>query len=219
MAQEIHRKQLEKWFLFVAHLGSLLPLVVFGWDAVQGQLGFNPVETALRRSGRVAVVLLILSLAVTPLRKIFNLKVLFKLRKPLGLYAALYAGLHFAAFAIWDYGLNLELIWQEFIQKPFLLLGLGSLLILAILAVTSFRYWQVKFRSGWRWLQRTVYLAAVLALAHYLLAVKGDLLTLQGDYTRPLIAVGVLLLLFLLRVPFIYQPLQRWLGRRKKSTT
>ena len=207
------RKHIEKWLLVATHLGGILPLAHFGWVALRGQLGFNPVETALRHSGRAAVVLLILSLAVTPLRLIFNLNVLHKLRKPLGLYAALYAGLHFAAFALWDYRLNLDLIWQAFIQKPFLLLGLGSLLILTLLAVTSTRYWQVKLRSGWRWLQRTVYLAAVLALAHYLLAVKGDLLTLQGDYTRPLIAAGVLLLLLLLRLPFIYQPLKRLVGR------
>ena len=217
MAQGIQKKQLEKWLLIAAHLGSLLPLAHFGWVALQGQLGFNPVETALRQSGRAAVVLLIFSLAVTPLRKIFHLNILHKLRKPLGLYAALYAGLHFAAFAAWDYRLNLVLIWQEFVQKPFLLLGLGSLLILGILAATSFRYWKVKLRSGWRWLQRTVYLAAVLAIAHYLLAVKGDLLTLQGDYARPLVAGGVLLLLFLLRVPLIYQPLQRWLARLSKK--
>jgi methionine sulfoxide reductase heme-binding subunit len=214
MTDSIQRKRIEKWLLITTHVGSLLPLALFSWTALQGQLGFNPVETALRHSGRAAVALLILSLAVTPLRKIFNLNVLHKLRKPLGLYAALYAGLHFAAFALWDYRLNLGLICEAFIQKPFLLLGLGSLLILVILAVTSTRDWRVRLRSGWRWLQRTVYLAAVLALAHYLLAVKGDLLTLQGDYTRPLIAGGVLLLLFLLRIPLVYQPLQRWLKRQ-----
>ncbi len=213
MVQVIHQKQLEKWLLVSAHLGSILPLALFGRAALQGQLGFNPVETALHRSGRAAVALLILSLAVTPLRKVFNLSILHKLRKPLGLYAALYAGLHFAAFAAWDYGLNLGLIWQAFAQKPFLLLGLGSLLILGLLAATSFRYWQAKLRGGWRWLQRTVYLAAVLAIAHYLLAVKGDLLTLQGDYARPLVAGGVLLLLLLLRLRPIYQPLLRWLSR------
>jgi len=211
MTHGIQRKHIEKWLLVATHLGSLFPLALFGWAALRGQLGFNPVETALRQSGRAAVALLILSLAVTPLRKIFNLNALHKLRKPLGLYAALYAGLHFAAFALWDYRLNLVLIWQEFLQKPYLLLGFGSLLILLILAVTSTRYWQVRLRSGWRWLQRAVYLAAVLALAHYLLAVKGDLLTLQGEYTRPLIAGAALLILFVLRVPLVYQTLQRWL--------
>lgn len=212
MGQVTHKKQLAKVILVTAHLGSLLPLLIFSWNALQGQLGFNPIDTALQRSGRAAVTLLLLSLSITPLRKIFNLTILQKLRKTLGLYAALYAGLHFGAFAVWDYGLNLGLIWQELIQKPFLLLGMGSLLILGVLAATSFRYWQVKLRSGWHRLQKLVYLAAILAIAHYLLAIKGDLLTLQGDYTRPLIAGGLLLFLLLLRIPRIYQPLQQWLG-------
>jgi methionine sulfoxide reductase heme-binding subunit len=139
MEQHTARKTVEKWLLAAVHLGSLLPLALFGVSALRGQLGFNPVETALRHSGRAAVALLLLSLAVTPLRKILNLPLLGRLRKPLGLYAALYAGLHFAAFALWDYGLNLGLIWLEFRQKPFLTLGLISLLILAVLAATSTR--------------------------------------------------------------------------------
>lgn len=214
MEQHTARKKVEKWFLAAVHLGSILPLALFGTSTLRGQLGFNPVEIALRHSGRAAVTLLLLSLAITPLRKIFNLPILARLRKPLGLYAALYAGLHFAAFALWDYGLNLGLIWLEFSQKPFLTLGLISLLILVLLAATSTRDTRRRLRSGWRWLQRGVYLAAVLAVTHQLLAVKGDLATLQGDYTRPLIAGGALLLLLFLRLPPVYQTLQRWLGRK-----
>jgi sulfoxide reductase heme-binding subunit YedZ len=214
MEQPSRRIQPKHWLLAAVHLGSLLPLALFGVSALRGQLGFNPVETALRASGRTAVLLLLLSLAITPLRKILNLAIVQPLRKPLGLYSALYAGLHFAAFAVWDYGLNFRLIWMEFTQKPFLLLGLGALVILAVLTLTSTRGWQKRLRSGWRWLQRSVYLAAVLAVAHYLLAVKGDLFTLQGDYTRPLIAAGTLLLLFLLRLPGV----QGWLqGRLRRE--
>lgn len=214
MENKATRSTVTKWLLAAVHLGSSLPLALFGLAALQGRLGFNPVETAMRHSGRTAVALLLLSLTVTPLRTIFNLPILARLRKPLGLYAALYAGLHFAAFALWDYGLNLGLIWLEFSQKPFLILGLISLLILALLAATSTRDARRRLRSGWRWLQRGVYLAAVLAVVHQFLAVKGDLATLQGDYTRPLIASGALLLLFLLRLPPIYQTLQRWLVRK-----
>lgn len=213
MDQSTQRTRIKTWLLVTVHLGSTLPLALFGWAALRGLLGFNPVETAQRSSGRAAVTLLLLSLSVTPLQKILNIPLLIRLRKPLGLYAALYAGLHFAAFAVWDFGLNLGVIWREFSQKPFLLLGLGSLLILAALATTSNRFSRGKLRSGWRWLQRAVYLAALLAIAHYLLAVKGDLLTLQGDYTRPLVAGGILLLLLLLRVPFIQQGMQRLIGR------
>jgi sulfoxide reductase heme-binding subunit YedZ len=202
-------RQTQKWLLAAVHLGSLLPLVLFGLDAALGRLGFNPIETALHRSGRTAVAILLLSLTVTPIIKIFNLPMAIRLRKPLGLYAALYAGLHFAAFVVWDFGLNFGLIWLEFTQKPFLWVGLGALVILAVLAATSTRFWKKKLRSGWRRLHRTVYLAAGLALVHYLLAVKGDLLTLQGEYTRPLLAAGALLLLMVLRVPAVQQIFQR----------
>lgn len=205
----ITTRQTQKWLLAAVHLVSWLPLALFGLDAALGRLGFNPVETALHRSGRTAVAWLLLSLAVTPITKIFNLPLVIRLRKPLGLYAALYAGLHFSAFVLWDYGLNFGLIWLEFTQKPFLWVGLSALVILAVLAATSTRFWKKKLRSGWRWLHRTVYLAAGLALAHYLLAIKGDLLTLQGDYTRPLLAAGVLLLLMALRVPVVQQIFQR----------
>lgn len=212
MEQDKKSHPIEKWLLIALHVGGLFPLARITWGALSGTLGFNPVETALRQSGRAAVTLLLLSLTITPLQLILNLPAIARLRKPLGLYAALYAGLHFAAFAIWDYGLNFALIWREFSQKPYLLLGLGALLILTFLAITSTRTWRVKLRSGWRWLQRSVYLAAVLAVAHNLLAVKGDLLTLQGDYTHPLITAGVLLFLFLLRLPFIYKPLRKLLS-------
>lgn len=214
MDQGTRRTRHLNWLQAAVHLAGILPLALFGWSALTGRLGFNPVETALRQSGRAAVLMLLLSLAITPLQKIINVPVLIRLRKPLGLYAALYAGLHFLIFAAWDYGLNPGLIWEEIRQKPFILLGLGALLILLVLAATSNRFSRKKLRAGWRWLQRAVYLAAVLAIAHYLLAVKGDLLSLQGDYTRPLIAAGVLLVLFLLRVPFIQQRLQRMFGRR-----
>jgi sulfoxide reductase heme-binding subunit YedZ len=207
------RNPTQKWLKAAVQLVGVLPLIYFLWQLVSGQLGFNPVETALRQSGRAAVIILLLSLTVTPVRKIFNLPLLAGLRKPLGLYAALYAGLHFLVFTVWDYGLNLSLILKEFSQKPFLLLGLGALLILLILALTSNRAAQRKCRAGWHRLHRAVYLAAVLAIAHYLLSVKGDLLTLQGDYTYPLIASGVLLLLFLLRVPALQHGLQRLLSR------
>jgi len=203
----------KNWLLAAVHLGSLVPLALFGWAALRGQLGYNPVETALRTSGRTAVALLLLSLSVTPLRIVLKRPSLHRLRKSLGLYAALYAGLHFVTFAVWDYGLRFQLIVLEFTHKPFLLLGLGALIILAILAATSTRNWQKRWPSGWHWLQRGVYLAAVLAVAHFLLAVKGDLLTLQGDYARPLIAAGVLILLFLLRVPRVQKWVQRLMNR------
>ena len=207
------RSTSQKWLNIIVNIGSLLPLALLIIAYLRGDLGFNPVETVLQRTGQAAVILLLLSLTCTPIHNLFRLPGIRRLRKPLGLYAALYAALHFAAFAIWDYGLTLSLIWMEIREKPFILLGLAALIILLVLAATSLRTVQRKLGKTWVWLHRMVYLAASLTILHYLLAVKGDLFSLQGEYTLPLLAAGLLLLLFLLRLPAIHQPLRRLFGR------
>ena len=214
MESRKQRKSNSKWWLIAANLISLLPLAVLVWAFLGNQLGFNPVETALQRTGQIAIIFLLLSLACTPIRMLFKWPIFLKFRKIFGLYAALYAFIHFATFAIWDYGLNLPLIWMEIQEKPFILLGLASLIILLVLAATSFRYWQKKLGKGWRTLHRLVYLAAVLVLVHYFLSVKGDIFSLQGDYGAPLAAAMILVVLFLLRLPMIYRLLGRLIERK-----
>lgn len=204
---------LTKWLRVLVHVGSLVPLAFLIWNYMTGSLGFNPIQAVLQRTGRIGVVLLLFSLTCTPIHTIFNLPPVRKLRKPLGLYAALYAGLHFAAFAVWDYRLNVTLIWMELIEKPFIFIGLVALVLLGILAATSTRFWQRKLRKWWARLHRLAYLAAILVIVHYLMAVKGDLFTLQGDYTAPIIAGGILAVLFLLRLPIVYLRLRQWVGR------
>ena len=198
---------------WLVHLAGWLPLVVLVGLILTGNLGFNPVESALRWSGRAAVAFLLLSLTCTPAHRIFHLPGFYRLRKPLGLYAALYAGLHFAAFAIWDYRLDLGLIWAEILNKPFIVLGLIALVILLLLAATSSRRARRILRQAWTWLHRLVYAAGILAVLHYLLAIKGDLFSLQGAYAPPLVAAGVLILLLVLRIPQIQQSLRRLLTR------
>jgi sulfoxide reductase heme-binding subunit YedZ len=200
---------LARWLRMLMLIAGWVPAAITVIQALNGQLGFNPVETALRRTGRTAVIFLLLSLAATPINKIFKLPAVGRLRKPLGLFAALYAGLHFAAFAIWDYQLSLGLIWAAIIEKPFIILGLFALIILAVLAGTSFRFALRQLGKKWVYLHRLVYLAAVLVILHYLLAVKGDLFSLQGNYTMPLVAAGFLILLFVLRIPWVHQKLRR----------
>ena len=196
---------------WLVHVAGWLPLVILTIAYLSNSLGFNPVEGVLRWTGRTAVAFLLLSLACTPLHRIFSLPAVFRLRKPLGLYAALYAGVHFAAFALWDYGLDFRLIWLEIQNKPFIILGLIGLIILLVLTATSFRGLRRKWGKAWVWLHRLVYPAGILIMLHYLLAVKGDLFSLQGAYTIPLIATGVLILLLVLRLPPIHQALRRLL--------
>lgn len=202
-----------QWLNIIVLVGGFLPLALLILEALRGTLGFNPVETALHRTGHLAIIFLLLSLTCTPINKIFKLPMVSRLRKPLGLFAALYALLHFAVFAVWDYRLNISLIWIEIIEKPFIWVGFAALVILAVLAVTSYRFWRRKLGKLWVWLHRLAYLAGILAVLHYLLAVRGDLLRLQGDYTWPLLAAGVLIFLFILRLPDVYHFLNRLFRR------
>jgi sulfoxide reductase heme-binding subunit YedZ len=201
-----HKKRLT----WLVHMAGWLPLLILTIAHLTNSLGFNPVEGVLRWTGRVAVAFLLLSLACTPLHKIFSLPAVFRLRKPLGLYAALYAGLHFGAFTIWDYGLNLSLIWAEIQNKPFIILGLIALIILLVLAATSFRGLRRRWGKGWVWLHRLIYLAGVLVMLHTLLAVKGDLFSLQGAYAIPLLVTAVLILLLALRLPLVIQAINKF---------
>ncbi|QRN82485.1 ferric reductase-like transmembrane domain-containing protein [Chloroflexota bacterium] len=197
--QESQRFQMK----VLANITGVLPLVLLIGSYVRGELGFNPIEAALQTTGKIAVVFLVLTLAITPIRRLFHFPLIRHVRKPLGLYAAFYAVLHFLIFVWWDYGLDFGLIWAEIETKPFIIIGLIALLILLALSVTSFRILQRKIGKGWVRLHRLTYLAGILVIAHFLLAVKGNLLTLQGEYALPLILGAILLALMALRLPFI----------------
>ncbi len=192
------------------HAAGIFPLVYLLISYLLGNLGFNPIEALTRQTGRLAVIFLLLSLACTPIRRIFHISVMARWRKPLGLYASLYAGLHFAVFLILDYGFDLSLAFAEIIQKPFIIIGAFGLIILIVLALTSFRKLQRRWGKLWRTLHRLVYAAGLLILVHYFLAIKGDLFSLQGGYWAPLLAGGVFLLLLILRLPFVWRPLSRF---------
>jgi sulfoxide reductase heme-binding subunit YedZ len=210
MQDNNNKRNLYQWLLVLVHISAFLPLILLGWDVLQGNLCFNPVETVMQRTGNLGMIFLILSLSCTPINKIFNLPAVGRLRKPLGLYAALYAFLHFAVFAIWDYQLNLPLIWNELITKPFIIFGAIALLILLVLAATSFKTLQRKMGKTWVWLHRLVYLAGVLVVVHYLLSIKGDIFSFQGDYALPIIALVVVSLLLMVRIQAFYQFLRQW---------
>ena len=160
---------------FIVGLLALSPLVIFVVRALAGDLSVNPIQEAVQISGRTALNLLILSLAITPAARLLRAPYLIPARRSLGLYAFGWALLHLLTFAVIDFGLNLPLILREFAEKAYLIAGAGALLILIPLTVTSTRYWQRTLGTRWKTLHRGVYLAAVLALLHYWAALKPDL--------------------------------------------
>lgn len=159
---------------------ALFPLLWLLVDLVTGRLSANPIEELQQRTGDSAVIMLLLTLAVTPSRRLLSrtgadslAKAAAPLRRTFGLFTAFYAVLHFLVFLVLDYGLRLGLIVSEFPQKPFILAGAGALLILVALAITSTRSWKRRLGPWWRRVHRLVYPATLLVALHYLWALKA----------------------------------------------
>ena len=192
----------------LAHALALLPLARILFAAFTGGLSINPIQDIEQRLGRAAIALLTAALAVTPAVTLSGWRRLGKLGRPIGLYAFGYAFLHFLAFVWLDFGFNGPLLLRELREKPYILLGLFALLILTVLAITSFRWWQRKLGKAWKRLHRLVYLAGVLAVLHYGLALKGDLFRLQGNVLIPVLyGIGILILLAM-RIPAVKRRLR-----------
>jgi sulfoxide reductase heme-binding subunit YedZ len=209
----LSRRRQSQLLRIVTHVAALLPLLLLGWDFWQDQLGADPIREMTLRTGKAALILLLLSLACTPLNTVFGWKQAIRLRKPLGLYAFLYAAVHFAIFIYLDYGLNWTLIQEALFEKRFALVGFAAFLLLLPLAITSTRWAMRKLGKNWKRLHRLVYLAGALAIVHYFWLVKQA-------YTQPVIFALILALLLLARLKPIRRRLAGW-GRalRKRLRT
>lgn len=168
------------------------PALLLAWRAWGERLGSNPVEALSHASGDWALRLLLLTLAVTPLRRVSGWAPLSRLRRMLGLFAVFYALLHFSVWLLLDQGLIWELILDDLTKRPYIILGASALLLLMPLALTSTRGWMRRLGPNWERLHRLVYLAALLGVAHYLWLVKAD-------YREPLVYAGVLAVLLAMR--------------------
>lgn len=174
-------------------IGAMVPLAVLGNAAVRGELGADPVAVALNRLGLLAFILLLASLAATPLKRLFGLTWPTRIRKLLGLLAFFYASLHFLLYVIVDQGLALGRIVEDVTKRKFITVGFTALVLLVPLAATSTKgAIQRMGAERWKRLHRLVYLAAALGAVHFLWRVKKDL-------AQPAAYVMVLALLLALR--------------------
>ena len=187
----------------LAHIGSIIPFGVGLWDFWQNNLGANPILEITHRTGRTALTLLLISLSISPLRLLFNWPQINKLRRPLGLYAFAYAAIHFGIFVILDFNLKWGYIFQEILNRKFILFGFSAGVILLLLAVTSLRILLKKLGKRWKRIHRFVYAAGLLAAMHFILAVKPGVL-------RPWYYAAVMLILLSFRIPRV----QSWVKER-----
>lgn len=172
----------------------LLPLLILLADAVNGNLTANPIENLTHRTGWWALFLLFVTLAVTPLRRLFRWNRPVRYRRMLGLFAFFYASLHVAIYFGLDQLLSFDYILEDIAERPFITVGFLAWLLLIPLAVTSTRGWIRRLGKRWQRLHRLIYVSAVLAVVHFLWAVKVDV-------REPLIFGAVLAILLILRLP------------------
>jgi len=185
---------MSKYIRIIVHICALSPLLTLFWDLRSDNLSVNPIQDITFRTGKPALILLVLVLSVTPLRKWYGLHSLIQFRKMLGLYAFTYASLHFLVFVGLDYGFDIELLRSSVFKKPYVVLGFLAYLTLVPLAITSTLGWIRRLGKYWKLLHRLVYLTGILAIAHYIWAVKSDI-------RQPLLFAVVTCVLLFARIP------------------
>jgi sulfoxide reductase heme-binding subunit YedZ len=164
-----------KFYKVLIFINSLVPLALMCWDGFKGKLGANPVEFLTRTTGMLTLVFLLVSLGITPLRKITSVQWLIQFRRMLGLYAFFYGFLHLLTYIWFDRSFNLKSTAQDIYARPFIAVGMLSFFLMIPLAVTSTKGW-IKRLGGKRWarLHKLVYVTAVGGVIHFWMLVKSD---------------------------------------------
>ena len=179
---------------------ALLPPVRLFYGAATDSLGANPIEYITRDLGTWGLTFLLVTLGVTPLRRLTNWNWLLRLRRMFGLFAFFYVALHFTSYVWWDQFFDLAAIWKDVVKRPFITFGFVAFVMLIPLAVTSTN--KMVRRLGarrWQLLHRLVYVISVCGVLHYWWLVKRDI-------TKPLIYAAILVLLLGFRL--IYRQMQ-----------
>jgi DMSO/TMAO reductase YedYZ heme-binding membrane subunit len=175
-------------------VNGAVPLAILAWDAAHHQLGANPQNFAILTTGMMTLIFLMLTMAVTPLRKVTGWNWLANLRRMLGLYAFFYGCAHFLLFFGLDRGFSVSSTLSEMAKRTYLIVGSIALIVMIPLAVTSTNA-MIKRLGGKRWraLHRLAYVAAICGVIHYYMQVKADV-------RQPLVFAGVLAILLGWRV-------------------
>jgi sulfoxide reductase heme-binding subunit YedZ len=204
---------MEKWrftpLQLAVHSGALIPLAWLVWAYASHRLTVNPIQDAMQRTGKYALLLLVLCLACTPLNSLLGWREVIKVRRALGLYAFLYTAIHFLILSGWDYQFNFSLLLADLRGKVYVWVGVAAGLILLVLAATSYGWMMKRLGKNWKRLHWLVYLASVLVILHYAWAKKGDLFHLRGDFRQPLFFGLLVFLLLVLRIPPIAHAIRR----------
>ena len=185
------------WIKAVVFAACLIPLARLAWLGFHNRLGANPIENITHSTGWWTLAFLMITLSVTPLRRLLNLSWLLRLRRTLGLYAFFYGSLHFTTYFWLDQFFDWGEIVKDIGKRPFITIGFSAFVLLVPLAVTSTNA-MVKRLGARRWqlLHRLVYAIAALGVLHFWWLVKKDI-------TEPFIFACLLALLLIIRLLYL----------------
>ena len=199
----------QNWLWWIVNISAASPLLWMAWDYWRGNL-IDPIDTFTARTGQSAIILLLLTLAVTPAVTLSGYRKLMSVRKSLGIWSFTYATLHLAVFVGLEYGFSMEYILKDGLaKKPYIVVGSITLLILLPLAITSTRGWMRRMGRNWKQLHRWIYAAGILAVLHYIWVVKVPI-------GKPTWYAVILAVLLAARIPPVRRLLAN-LGRRVRK--
>lgn len=209
-----HKSNAPERFLSLSiHLFGLFPLARWFVLGYQADLTANPQEFLIRSSGIWALVLLWVTLSVTPIRRVVGWRGLVRHRRKLGLYAFFYTVLHVIAWALWDRGGVLASMWSDLWRRDFIGIGALAVLCLVPLAATSTQGWMLRLGRWWRRLHWLVYPAAILSVWHFDWMRAG-----KNDFFEPHLYAGVLAGLLGVRVVWWLWPRYKRMLKRQKTS-
>jgi len=195
------------WHRVLAHAAGLLPLLLIAVAYARGTVAETLNRELTLHSGTAGLLLLLASLACTPLNTLFGWRQALQVRRTLGLYGFGYVVLHLLSYAALDNMLDYELIWRDVGERRSMIAGFAALLVLIPLAITSTRGWQRRLGWGWRALHRLVYVALPLSVLH--------VFWLERDFIRaPVLYALIVGGLLALRLPPVRRLIVRALTRR-----
>lgn len=182
-----------RYFKPIAFLAALVPLGRLAWKAYNSALGANPIQVITWSTGTWTLVFLMLTLSVTPLRKLTRQYWLIQYRRMLGLFAFFYGCLHFLTYIWLDQFFDWQSVAKDIVKRPFITVGFTAFALMIPLALTSTQRSIRWLGRKWQALHRLIYATAILGVIHYIWLVKKDL-------RKPLIYAAILCVLLLYRV-------------------
>lgn len=171
----------------------MLPLILMGWRFYYDSLGANPVEEMTHITGEWSLRLLLITLTISPLRRLLKFNGLIYLRRIFGVFSFIYALCHFFIYLVLDQWFDLSLIIEDIWERPYITVGFAAFALMIPLAVTSTNHMQALLQSMWVKLHKLIYLIAILAILHFWWLVKADLL-------EPIVYASILFILLGYRI-------------------